>query len=119
MTAVRTADPTSRDVMTDTTTDHAWFHEQLAAYIAGGLEGEELSRFESHADQCAACAAELTTFTDADHHLSNLFSSTRPTPGFEDRLIQILRQSRTHRIFLHPALRRAVTGVAAAVVLGG
>jgi len=106
--------------MNDIRDDHAWFHDQLPTAISGGLEGEEQARFDTHAAQCAICAEAMRTLRDQDNRLRLLFSDAQPSPGFEDRIIRTLRtSSRPHsHLRIPPAVRLAVTGVAAAVVLG-
>src|ERR1051326_2310845 len=56
-----------------------------------------------------------------DAQLANLFRDAVPDGGFEDRMIDRLRLTRAHRlrIYIHPAVRKAALGVAAAVLLGG
>ena len=98
--------------------DHVWFNEQIAAYLAGGLEGAELSRFETHAAECLKCADVLRQAEAADQSLRALFRDARPAPGLEDRIIARLDETRPSLIFLHPMVRRAAAGVAAALVLG-
>jgi glycine cleavage system regulatory protein len=102
--------------------DHIWFDEQIAAYLSRGLEGEDLSRFESHRDACASCAAKLQGAKDDDARLQALFTNVAPSSSFEDRMIQGLRTGTRHRTLkfpaLHPAVRKAAIGVAAVLALG-
>src|SRR5437867_1298878 len=104
--------------MNDHANEHAWLHEQLATAAIGGLDAQDLARFQNHAAQCPPCADELRALTDEDQRLADLFASARPAPGFEDRLIQGLRSSSRPRMRIPPAVRIAVSGVAAAIVLG-
>src|SRR5688572_27558902 len=100
--------------------EHVWFQEQIAAAITSGLSPEERSRFAEHAESCEACRAELDRATSDERSFVDLFEFARPAPGLEDRLIQSLRaESSPRRAFVHPYVRRAATGVAAAIVLGG
>ena len=39
--------------------EHDWFAQQLATYLADGLNADERSRFEAHARACESCAHEL------------------------------------------------------------
>src|SRR5687767_12307879 len=106
--------------MTDTTTmGHSESRELIAAYVAGGLEGRERAAFEAHLAVCAACAAALEEAIRVDRRLEQLFGDTRPPVGLEDRVVQRLReQPARRRIVLHPAVWRATSGIAAALVLG-
>jgi len=98
---------------------HSEIVEMMAAYAAGGLDGEERARVESHVAGCAGCAAAMDEAVRADGEMAGLFADARPAAGFEDRMVQGLRKRRESRwIMLHPAVRRAVSGLAAALVLG-
>src|SRR2546421_8350440 len=56
-----------------------------------------------------------------DAQLANLSRDIVPDGDFEDRMIDAVRQTRRNRlrIYIHPAVRKAALGVAAAVMLGG
>src|SRR5438105_2531519 len=100
--------------------DHAWFRERIAIALAGGLDAAEQVRFDDHARQCGACAAELSQAREMERQMSGLFAL--PRAGLEDRIIDSLRGARDRwrpRIYLHPAVSRAATAVAAVIVLGG
>src|SRR4051794_859196 len=99
--------------------DHADFRGHLDAYLAGGLPGAEREVFERHAAACAACAALLADAAAQDASLRDLFADARPPADLEDRLVERLRGARQHWPVLHPMVRRAATGVAAAVLLAG
>ncbi|MEO6436193.1 MAG: zf-HC2 domain-containing protein, partial [Tepidisphaeraceae bacterium] len=104
--------------------DHATFREQIAAALAGGLSAAELAAFDAHAAACEPCAAEHAAAREAEARMTALFAGAAPVAGFEDRVIQRLRLGRERRNWMqpnwvHPAVRKAVTGVAAAVLLGG
>src|SRR5579883_228790 len=71
--------------------DHAWILENLAAYLAGGLEPAERERLELHTSECAPCAAALADARAMDAALSGLFVEARPSAALEDRVIQTLR----------------------------
>jgi hypothetical protein len=91
---------------------HNWFREQIAAYIAGGLDDDETRRFEDHAQECASCAAELQGARQLENHMSSLFAASVPALDFEDRLIARLRRG-APRLRIHPAVRRASATAAA------
>src|SRR4051812_30118471 len=99
--------------------DHADFRGHLDAYLAGGLPGAEREAFERHAAGCAACAALLADAAAQDESLRQLFADARPPADLEDRLVERLRGARQHRPMIHPMVRGAATGVAAAVLLAG
>lgn len=111
--------------MTTIGPQHAWFDEQTAAYLAGGLAGEERRRFEAHAETCGDCGRKLAEASAADERLRRMFDEVQPSAGFEDAIIHRIRagaapaKSWRLRPQLHPAVRRAATGVAAAILLGG
>ncbi len=71
--------------------DHTWILENLAAYLANGLEPTERERLERHTAECAECAAALAHVRAVDTDLTNLFAETRPNPTLEDRVVQTLR----------------------------
>jgi hypothetical protein len=71
--------------------DHAWILENLAAYLAGGLEPAERERLEQHTADCVLCAAALSDARTMDTALSGLFIEVRPNATLEDRVIQKLR----------------------------
>src|SRR5262245_54172886 len=113
--------------------NHAIFREQIATALAGGLGVAEQTAFDEHAAACATCAAELAAAREAEQRMIAMFAGARPVAGFEDRVIQRLRSGAGsggmsapwHRpdwlrpSWVHPAVCRAVTGVAAAILLGG
>jgi autotransporter-associated beta strand protein len=109
--------------------EHAWFRERIAAALAGGLTQDERRRFEAHAEACAECAAERRAARELEQHMGELFA-VPAVAGVEDRIIGSLRAAawrrhaprlplRLPRPVVHPAVRKAVAGVAAAIVLAG
>ena len=99
--------------------DHSEFRDRVGAYVLGALGGEERAAFEAHAAACTECAALLAEAAAQDASLRELFAGAAPAAGFEDRLVARLRSARQPWPVLHPMVRRAATGVAAAVMLGG
>ena len=100
---------------------HNEFQDQIAAYVAGGLDASERAAFESHLSNCPECAARLHEAQRADREMTELFGDARPIPGFEDRVVQRLRMGGKNRWswpILHPMVRRVASGVAAVLVLG-
>lgn len=107
------------------TSEHAWFREQIAAALAGGLTTEEQLRFDAHAAACETCATELARWRETEKQMNALF--VPPTAGLEDRIIDRLRFASSSRLRLprpnfagiHPAVRKAAVGIAAAILLAG
>src|SRR5437763_3989387 len=98
--------------------DHAWFQEHAPACISGGLTADERARFDQHAEHCPACASFVEAMRASDAALASLFADIRPGADFEDRLLVRLRGARASRGLVHPAVRYAATGIAAALLLG-
>jgi hypothetical protein len=98
--------------------EHTWAVENLAGYVAGGLEPEERDQLEEHLAECPACARKLDEVRAVDHRLEALFAGVRPNPALEDRSIQALRQA-SGRADWRQLSRGAkfVLGAAAAVLL--
>ncbi|HEY7424591.1 MAG TPA: DUF4349 domain-containing protein [Gemmataceae bacterium] len=71
--------------------DHTWVLENIAAYLADGLEPAERERLEAHTAECATCTAALNAARDMDVTLTTLFVPARPSAVLEDRVIQALR----------------------------
>jgi anti-sigma factor RsiW/glycine cleavage system regulatory protein len=92
--------------------------DQIEAYIAGGLSPGERLEFDQHIASCAACAEALKESSQMDAAMNQMFALARPAGGFEDRLIQGLRNAGRRRRWVHPMVRRVATGVAAAILLG-
>src|SRR3954464_11138947 len=101
--------------------DHPDFREHVDAYLVGALEADERAAFEAHAAACSVCASALAETSAQDASLRELFAGAGPRAGFEDRLVERLRWPArpTAAVLLHPMVRRAATGVAAAVLLAG
>jgi hypothetical protein len=104
--------------MSNGSLNHNEYLEQIAAYVTGGLDAAERAAFEAHLATCESCSAALAEAAQADRSLVDLFADARPAVGFEDRLIQRLRLSPASRMMLHPAVWRAASGLAAALILG-
>jgi len=94
--------------------DHAWALENLASYVAGGLDTGELERLEEHLTACPACAGKLHETRSLDHSLAAIFAGVRPDAALEDRVIHLAGV----KVTLPPCLPRyARIGLAAAAVL--
>ena len=99
-------------------TEHLQVQEWLGAYVAGGLSARERAAVELHVAACEACAAQLREVANMDSAVMGIFDGVAPAAGFEDRIVKRLEGARRAIIFIHPAVRRAAAGIAAAVVLG-
>jgi hypothetical protein len=97
--------------------EHAWVIDNLAAYVAGGLDAEECERVDVHVASCEPCAAALQDARAFDHGMESLFASTRPAPALEDRIIQVFRATSRPRSQPHWG-RKLAWGAAATVALG-
>src|SRR3954471_16593922 len=96
---------------------HDEFHNLIHPYLAHGLTDAERAAVDAHAASCPACAAAFEQAEAADRELDALFAADRPGRDFEDRLIAGVRKSRAP-LAVHPIVRRAAVGVAAAILLG-
>src|SRR5262245_6335070 len=106
-----------RSAMTDIPqNDHQWTHEHLAAYLAGGLDPAERTRFESHIHACPDCFDAFTEAPDADRALQRALFPLNPNPKLEENIVTHLR-ARSRFFLAHPLLRRAAYPIAAAVAL--
>src|SRR5437879_5877360 len=98
--------------------EHAWVHENLAAYVTGGLDAAEGERVEAHAAECESCTAALRDARALDQGMDALFAAARPEPALEDRMIQALRAAPGRAWFGSRWNRKLVWGAAATVALG-
>ncbi|QEL19695.1 DUF4349 domain-containing protein [Limnoglobus roseus] len=101
-------------------TEHAWVQEQIAAFLADGLDAAERERFQTHVRDCVECTTAIEAARAFDAGLANLFASVRPGPMLEDRTVRALRTPKT---IAEPRRgvwrRRIVTGLAASLLFGG
>src|SRR5437879_5472581 len=95
--------------------DHAWTHEQIAAYVTGGLTAAEMARVDAHIRQCPNCAAALAAARGMDHGLQALFADVRPGWELEDEAIRSTRAVRPRRFTFNSWLPRLA--VAAVILL--
>src|SRR4051794_33891807 len=58
------------------------------------------------------------THAEMDNLLTSIFAGARPDAGLEDRLVAGFRGTRP-ALVIHPMVRKAAIGVAAAILLGG
>lgn len=96
--------------------EHAWVHEHLAAYLAGGLSESERQRFDAHINGCPACFDAFTEARDADRALLRTLSAFAPPASLEQHLTTHFRENSMQR-WTHPAIRRTGYAAAAAVAL--
>ncbi len=74
-------------------TEHIWSQENLAAFVVGGLNAEEVERLQRHAAECPECAKDLATSARIDRGLSSLFANSRPDGMMENRMNQAVRMT--------------------------
>ncbi|HYT95049.1 MAG TPA: zf-HC2 domain-containing protein, partial [Gemmataceae bacterium] len=72
--------------------EHQWVSENLATFVADGLDAAERERLEQHTANCSECAAALADARAVSDALEELFVTERPDDALEDRLIQSLRE---------------------------
>lgn len=99
-----------------TQNEHNFIHENIAAYLAGGLSAEERARFDAHIHGCAECFDAFTEARDADRTLLRLGAA--PDADFENNLVSAVKGQLMPRRLVHPMVKRAGVGVAAALLLG-
>jgi hypothetical protein len=97
--------------------DHAWVVEQVASYLAGGLEPAEVERLENHTAECGICAQVLAEARRLDQTMETLFAEVRPGPALEDRMVRSLRGVPRPRRPRLAWIARLAASVAAVVVL--
>src|ERR1700721_2929990 len=100
-----------------TMTEHAWSQEQIAAYLAGGLNAEEIERLEAHARDCQECKTALESFRRFDRGLNSLFEIGKPGPELEDRALFTLRMGPTRKPIREGWQKRLLITATAAVVM--
>ncbi len=98
--------------------EHTWTLENLASYLAGGLDAAERERLEQHTASCAACGQALQEVRATDQALETLFASIRPEPALEDRMIHALRLASMNRPWSIPLAVRLAVGAAAVLLVG-
>lgn len=96
--------------------DHVWAQEQIASYLAGGLDAAEKDRLDRHAKECPECAAALEAAVHFDRGLGTLFAPLRPKPGLEDRAIQSTRTAPKPVVLFLGWPRRAAS-IAASLIM--
>ncbi|HVS70738.1 MAG TPA: DUF4349 domain-containing protein [Phycisphaerae bacterium] len=97
---------------------HRWVHEQMGAYLAGGLDAQERAALDGHIHQCAACFEAFSEARAADLEVLRRLGAeeTGLTAGadFEDRLVKRFREKSMKRTSFS---RLAGMSIAAAVGL--
>ena len=66
--------------------DHVWAQENIAAYVAGGLEASEDERLEKHVADCPTCARLVDEARSLEKKLAPLVLAADPGPSLEDRI---------------------------------
>lgn len=99
-------------------TDHIWTQEQIATFLADGLEAAEKDRFLTHVRDCPECATALDAARAFDAGLANLFAGVRPGPTLEDRTVRALRTPKALPSRRGAWGRRVLVGLAATLMVG-
>jgi anti-sigma factor RsiW len=73
------------------TEDHRHYSEELAAYMLGALNVEEMREFELHLRDCAACQAEQRWLRGAVELLPSSVEQIEPPPELRERLMATVR----------------------------
>ena len=102
--------------MTDPTADHAFIHENLAAYLTDALDPAERARFDAHINNCPECFDAFSEARNADRAMQRTLADLTPGAKFEEHLITHIRETTMNR-WQHPVLRRAAYATAAAIAL--
>ena len=98
--------------------EHAWVSEQIAAFVAGGLDASESERVETHLRECSICEAAMKEALAIDRRMESLFASAKPGPALEDRAIRALRAPKAERASksMRPGWKRKLAWCTAASV---
>jgi len=97
---------------------HAWVLENVASYLADGLDSAERESLEQHVASCPQCAEAVQQARSLDDTMRVLFADVQPDPALEDRMIQALRQSARPRWRPLLVYRNLALGTAAVLLLG-
>jgi hypothetical protein len=100
-----------------TMAEHAWSLEQIAAYLAGGLDAEEIRRLEAHARECAECNTSIESYQRLDRGLNALFDFEKPGLELEDRALSVLRLGPVRNPLRDGWQKRLLIAATAAVVM--
>ncbi len=73
------------------TDDQHISHDDLAAYLLGGLDERESAGVESHVDACERCQADVRWLRPAMEILPEAVEQLEPPPELRDRLLDITR----------------------------
>jgi anti-sigma-K factor RskA len=73
------------------TDEHTRWSEDVAAYMLGALESEEVAEFERHLASCTRCQGEIRWFKAAVEVLPEAVESQEPPPQLRERLIKDVR----------------------------
>ena len=97
--------------------EHAWSEEQVAAYVAGGLNAAECERLVAHARECPDCTAAIERTRWLDRGMDSLFMAAKPGPDLEDRTLFALRMSPERKPAREGWQKRLLVAASVAAVL--
>src|SRR4051812_16489734 len=99
--------------------EHSWVHENLGAYVAGGLSEEERGRLDAHVNGCAECFDALMEARDADRALARALVGPAGGLAGGDLELRVVKGVRMRMGRTIPGgLRRGGYAAAACVALG-
>jgi anti-sigma-K factor RskA len=77
--------------MSEMANEHERWSEELAAYLLGALEPDEMATFERHAEGCERCRAEARWLMPAMQALPESSERLQPPPELRERLMAEVR----------------------------
>ena len=107
--------------------DHSRWSEDLAAYMLGALDGDEVTGFERHLEDCSRCQEEMRWFEPALQTLPEAVERQEAPPSLRANLMAEVRadvrevESRSvpTRSWRHWALKPAVGFAVVALLVAG
>jgi anti-sigma-K factor RskA len=90
--------------------NHRRWRADLAAYLLGSLEAEEVEAMEDHLQGCERCREELRWLRPAVDVLPESVPQLEPPPGLKARLMAEVRSDAASEVVPEPAVRPARRG---------
>jgi len=79
--------------MTAPAPDHAFIHENMAAYLADALDPAQRAAFDAHINNCPECFDAFSEARDADRALQRTLAGLAPDPKLEDHITSYVRET--------------------------
>jgi hypothetical protein len=70
------------------------FHDDLAVWAVGALDGDEVHRLLEHLDACPHCTALREDYSKAARALESLILTRRFSPDFTNRIMALIRTAK-------------------------